>query len=65
MHTMASQPQIQLTVCQRRKDHYNRKEFGKQECFDVPTNAELCQSKPEEKFLPDPTLAVTLNLHMS
>lgn len=45
-HTVGSQCLIQFTVCQRRKDHCHRKEFGKLEYFDVPTNAELCQSKP-------------------
>lgn len=61
-HTVASQRLIQFTVCQRRKDHCHRKDFGKLEYFNVPTNGELCQSKPEEKFLPDSTLAVGLNL---
>lgn len=41
VHTMASQCLIQFTVCQRRKDHCHRKEFGKLEYFDVPTSAEL------------------------
>lgn len=60
---MAFQCLIQFTACQRRKDYCHRKEFGKLQYFDVATNAELCQSKPEEKFLPDSILADGLNLH--
>lgn len=63
MHTMASQCLNQFTVCQKREDHCHKKEFGKLEYFDVPRNADLSQTKPEEKFLPDSTLAVGLNLH--